>query len=258
MAFSKSERVIYEQNTLEEVKCEIAFPSILKVESSSPADFQEVIRDDFPHYLVKNSFRIPPGLPQGLAASIEGGMGTKVHTFTSEDRKLTIALKKSGVSLASSDYLNWEVFREQIRKLLAALNDVYRPSFFLHTCIRYQNSIRRSRLGLDAVPWPELLQPWIAGPISSPHIGDDTEGMQLQCKFRLPDNKGQIEAFFATGTHNQSSEPVFLIGAHVLNNSRKELADVMPCLESLHYEAGCFFRECITDRLHAAMRPRHS
>ena len=71
VAFPETERVVYEQNTLEEVKCQIRFPPILAIEASVPANFQEAVRAAFPYFELKTSVRLPAGIPAGIAQVVE-------------------------------------------------------------------------------------------------------------------------------------------------------------------------------------------
>jgi uncharacterized protein (TIGR04255 family) len=59
MQFPDYERVIYERNPLNEVLCQLRFPSILKVTSQQPVEFQEVIRTDYPILNIKRPVELP-------------------------------------------------------------------------------------------------------------------------------------------------------------------------------------------------------
>ena len=50
MTFPEVERIIYDNNPLDRVICQIRFPPILRIESELPTNFQEQIRRDFPEY----------------------------------------------------------------------------------------------------------------------------------------------------------------------------------------------------------------
>lgn len=65
MLFPESERVIYDQNPLEEVICELRFPQILRIESEAPAAFQDRVRGEYP--LVNKRTPLNLGLPPEVA-----------------------------------------------------------------------------------------------------------------------------------------------------------------------------------------------
>ena len=65
-SFPSIERVIYQNNTLGEVVCQLRFPTILRIEASSPADFQDAIREAYPLFITKKSPELPPGMQSRL------------------------------------------------------------------------------------------------------------------------------------------------------------------------------------------------
>jgi uncharacterized protein (TIGR04255 family) len=258
MPFPETPRFVYDINQLEEVKCQISFPPILSIESS-PADFQDEVRSELPFYELKSSVKLPSGIPSRISQMIEQDLsvvGRKSHVFTSEDRRWILSLAKDGLSLTTRQYDRWEPFREHVRRALASLVNAYHPSFFTHTCVRYKNSIRREPLGLNNTPWSSLVQPWISGPLDKPETRNDVEAMQTRCVIRLPDEKGCVDATFSLGAHQPTNQTAFIVETHVYSDSRKDINDVLTCLDELQIQARYFFRWCITDELHWAMRPR--
>lgn len=257
VTFPVTERVVYQKNTIEGVKCEIRFPPILAIETDLPARFQEQVRIWFPFYEQKTAV-LPPGVPPVIAQAVSRDMaaiGGKTYVFTSEDRSAVLSLTKECISLTSSRYDRWEPFQERVTQALNALASVYTPGFFTHTCIRYRNSIRRSELGLENVPWSRLVKPWISGPCAMPETADLVEAIQSRCIISLPNGDGKVEANIGTGLHQITRESVFIIESHVFHDARKESQDVPGRLDTLHQHAGRFFNWCITDELRMAMRP---
>ena len=50
MLFSKHPRTLYGNAPVHEVICQLRFPTILSINNTEPADFQEAIRDAFPSW----------------------------------------------------------------------------------------------------------------------------------------------------------------------------------------------------------------
>ena len=258
MVFPATDRVLYDLNTLEEVKCQIRFPPILAIDASPPASFQELVRNLFPFFEVKSSVKLPAGFPTGIAQMLERDISlgsAKSYAFLSEDRTATVSLARDTLSLASRHYERWEQFRELWRCVLQSLVTSYRPTFFTHTCLRYKNAVRRQPLGLLGIPWSQLLNPCISGPLGEPGTVDRVEALQHRWVMGVANSGMKVEAKFELGIHQPSQETAFIIEAHVFDDSRKEMANVPNCLDSLHQQAANFFRWCITDELHGAMRP---
>ena len=265
MAFPETERVVYERNTLEEVKCQIRFPPILTIENSTPgnfqekvAAFQESIRNEFPFYELRSSIKLPVGIPSAVSKVVERDLslvGTNSHAFSSEDRNLVLELTKDGLSLTCRQYERWERFRDKLDRALTSLAQIFQPSFYLHTCVRYKNSVRRKPLDIEQTPWKRLLQPWVSGALNNSETEDEVEALEARCRIRLPDGVGRVDAMYALGIHQPSKEAAFIIQAHVYHETKKELKDVLSQLDVLHWQARLFFRWCITEELHRAMRP---
>ncbi len=101
MAFPEIKRVVYENAGLEEVKCQIRFPPILEIETS-PAQFQNAVRAEFPYYDLQMSLKLPPGMPvTSQAIHIDPSLGQKSHRFMSEDRRLIVILSRNDITLTS-------------------------------------------------------------------------------------------------------------------------------------------------------------
>lgn len=259
MAFPEIERVVYGRNTLEAVKCDIRFPPILTIEATSPVEFQERVRHAFPFYETKTSMRLPVEIPKGIAQIVEHSLsasGKKSHVFLSADRKLKLTLNKDGVSLECGQYDRWEYLQNHLSDALNSVVGVYNPAFFTHTCVRYKNSIRREQLGLNGSSWAELLNPWVCGLLAKPEAADCVNALQTKSLMRLAEEIGLLECVFALGVHQPTKQPAFIIESHSYNESQKAATHVLSCIDSLHNQAGRFFRWCITDKLHQALQPK--
>jgi uncharacterized protein (TIGR04255 family) len=256
VAFPNAPRVVYKKTPLDQVKCQIRFPPILKIDTS-PATFQDAIRAEFPGFEMKSTVNLPHGMPAALSNAFQQGMtlGEKSFWFVSENQNATVVLTKQELSLIVRRYDRWEPFQDKIARVLDSLVAAYAPSFFTHVCVRYTNTFRRSLLEATDIPWSRLLQPWVCGPIEPIGIADKVEGMQNRFVIRLDDGKGKVEAVCSLGVHSPTKEQIFVIEAHVFDDSRKELVDVLPRLNALHEQARLFFGWCITDELHESMQP---
>ena len=82
MPFPKVKRFVYKTNLLDEVICQVRFPPILKIDTETPAAFQEVLRSSYP-YLTESSevlFDISMGSPHGSMEELQefrGAQGIK-------------------------------------------------------------------------------------------------------------------------------------------------------------------------------------
>jgi uncharacterized protein (TIGR04255 family) len=53
MPFPEIERIVYRNNPLTEVVCQLRFPPILSIESELPVKFQDAIREMYPSFQEK-------------------------------------------------------------------------------------------------------------------------------------------------------------------------------------------------------------
>ena len=57
MLFSDRSRTLYRNAPVHEVICQLRFPTILSINSTEPADFQEIIRDEYEKCMRERTFR---------------------------------------------------------------------------------------------------------------------------------------------------------------------------------------------------------
>src|SRR5687768_11704205 len=148
MLFEDKARVLYTRNPLEEVICQLRFPTILRITSEPPAKFQEAIRQQFP---VLNERRDSPikGLPAELRAifptELLGGASSVAFDFVSEDESLTASLTKDFLALSARKYERWEDFRKVLLDVWGAVCQEYKPAFISRVGLRYRNVIKPSQ-----------------------------------------------------------------------------------------------------------------
>lgn len=262
MAFPNAPRVVYECNPLDVVICQLRFPAILRIEAEPPARFQETVRSAFPNYDSPPSFQLPVGMPPELARSMFADLGRKNHNFASQDQQWVLTLNREFLSLTCNSYSQWQDFKDRLTGPFGALLQEYRPAAFSRLGLRYRDVIRRSRLGLEDVPWQELLRPWISGVLGSDGVNDCVKATQSNCVIQLSEEIGSVQMTFGlfieertNDAGNKEQETVFLIDSDFYNDQQTEHDNVFNRLDALNRQAGLFFRWCITDRLHDALRP---
>lgn len=258
MIFPASERIIYEQNPLIEVICQLRFPTILRIESELPSEFQDRIRDDYPLFREKSSVELPPNIPPQLAslvASEFASMVPKSYDFLSADENWIVGLTKDFVSLSTPTYVKWEDFRGRLQRIANDLTAVYKPSFFSRTGLRYRNGIRRTLLSQNETSWTRLLQRHILGELGEESIASRIVETSRTTRIDL----GQ-EAFVrirhGLGKDDKSSEANFIIDADFYSESQTELSDVLSRLDWFNKESGRLFRWSITREVHEALGPK--
>ena len=261
MLFPQTERVIYTDNPLEQVICQLRFPTILKIEAETPAGFQERIREQFPQYQEKSEFAaiLPPELVQILSQEVIQSLkpSQKVYEFATNDGSLTVRLSSGFVSLTSSRYERWEGFYSRLQLVLNALNEEYIPAHFTRVGLRYRNLIQREGLGLQGVEWPELLNELLVGELSSPGIAEATEDVAHRILIRVGAGQARVHIQHGLARDPDSNQIIgYGIDSDFFVEGETDVDAAIDRLVEFNQQNRCLFRWCISGRLHAAMGPQ--
>ena len=259
MPFPTTDRVSYSHNPLNQVVCQLRFPSILKIEATLPVDFQESIRHEFPIFQERQSqpsaqlpTELENALPPELRSLLPRGSG---YDFISADTEWQITLTRDFLSLRTSAYNRWEEFSSRIKGPLTSLKQIYEPTFFTRIGLQYQNLIRRSESDLSELAWSELIQPHLAGILSDSDVGPHVENCTQVATLRLEGDLGQVRIQHGLVMIEEMEETAYLIDSDFFTDQRTEVGDETAILDQYHQRAGRLFRWCITSRLHDAMEP---
>ena len=257
--FSTEPRCIYRNNQLGEVICQLRFPEILTIEANIPAQFQDMIRDEYPGYSVKKELPAPKltGIPGNL--QFEKQQPIHNYQFASADGLWRVNLTSRFISLACSRYTCWEDFAKKLDKPLAAFIQAYRPAYFERVGLRYLNFISRFDTGLNDVPFRELIQPAYLGLLNDEQIPElavtrssvDTElAVRGGCRVKIHAGPGLVKR-----NGRQEQEIKFIFDQDLYMPGKVEVKLSAGALQTLHNQAYSIFRGAITDTLHDAMEP---
>jgi uncharacterized protein (TIGR04255 family) len=255
MPFPESNRVIYRKNPLVEVICQFRFHTILRIDAQEPIDYQEKIREYYPIFREKMaaSAQLPAEILQQLPQQVRG---SRSYEFAKEENLWVVSRNKEFIALTSHAYKRWEDFREHLVNPFNALIDIYKPSPFLRIGLRYQNVIKRSKLGLENVEWSELLQPYIAGELSEPNIKEFVHESAHNVVIKLDQEDMQVRLQHGFTQDEGDGEICYLIDSDFFTNRKTEATDGIDTLEIFNRKNRHLFRWCITDRVHEAMEPQ--
>ena len=261
MLFPDSERVIYDKNPLKEVISQVRFPTILRIREGQLADFQDIIRKDYPSYSEQEpTFAVPPEVPKELVTIVEQMSvppGLVTHRFSTKDSRRFISLRDDFMALAETKYEKWESFREEIMKAGDALKRVYEPAFYSRVGLRYRDIISRHDLNLTNVRWQDLIKTHIIAELGDKNVSDAILRIQTRVIIKIPDiPNGQIMLNHGLVIPNGSNEKCYFIDADFSVERKEGVNEPFKILEKFNRLAGQLFRWAITERLHSAMEPR--
>ena len=240
---SQEQRCIYSRNPLAEVICQLRFPEILSIETELPAAFQEQIRDRFPKYSLRKE-----GLP---------GKQTNNYQFSTPDGTVRVNLTSKFISLASTRYRCWEEFAGLLDKPLAAFIQIYKPAYFERVGLRYLNFISRRDLGLEGVPFRDLIADCYLGILSQDEVlenatirstVDADTALRGGCRCKLHAGPGTVRR-----GPKPDPEPKFILDLDLYMPGNVDVKLSAGALETLHSQSYGLFRGAIKDTLHEAL-----
>ena len=254
--FPEYERVIYQKNTLDQVVCQLRFPTILRIDASPPADFQDAVRESYPLFVAKSSPELPPNLPPEIARMLAADLSSSgsAYEFLTEDESWKLSLTKEFVALTTNNYVRWEDFRAHLEAPLKSLEKIYSPSFYVRIGLRYKNVIDCDALGIKC-DWKDLITPHVLGELSTEGIGDRIETAARDIVIRL-ENGGKVRVQHGLSLNKETKKNVYVIDADYHTAQRTEVDHAIGTLDRLNAESGHLFRWCITERLHDTMDPQ--
>lgn len=257
--FSNEPRCHYGAHQLAEVICQLRFPEILAVSAKDPVEFQEAIREDFPQFLRRQEVPAPKlaGVPGNM--TLQNQKPVTNYQFVSRDGVWRVNLTNKFISLTCTKYTCWEDFAGHLDKPLAAFIQVYKPAYFERVGLRYLNFISRSALGLDGIPFSQLVAPCYLGPLAEEDVLESAStrnsvdcelAIRGGCRVKIHAGPGLVKV-----SGKEDKEVKFVFDQDLYMPGQLQLNLAVGALQTLHAQADSIFRGAITEKLHEAMEP---
>ena len=257
--FSSEARCRYRFSPLAEVICQLRFPEILSIQANSPVEFQDAIRGQFPVYLRRQE--IPLAAVAGIGGNLPAQNREPVinHQFATPDGVWRINLTSKFISLTCSKYTCWEEFAAHLDQPLAAFIQIYKPAYFERVGLRYLNFISRMQLGLEGVPFSELIVPAYLGPLAEEAVAETAVSrcnidcemvLHSGCRLKLHAGPGKVKR-----GKMEDPETKFIFDQDLYLKGPLQSNLVPGGLQALHAQAFSIFRGAVTNKLHQAMVP---
>ena len=269
MRIASSERVVYEHNPLAEVVCQVRFERLNELTEDEivtlRAEFANIGYTGFGEEVVFG-FAQQIGLG-GLAPAAPVVLPqTRIRHFSSADGILRVSVCWEFVAFSCSKYSNWSDFSSRLTAAFLVFLRMKNDAKPVRLGLRYKDVIEREPLGLDGVPWHELIQTFLLGPLAPDALAPgqtiadaDIGNFLSQTLLHLDDAMLLLQSSLLASRDGQRR--AFLIdadfyceGGH-LGEILAKPEVLTTRLESLHSNAGALFRQGITRRLHDALRP---
>jgi uncharacterized protein (TIGR04255 family) len=255
MTFPDTPRVIYDQNPLVEVICQLKFPPILRIETELPAAFQETIRKDYPSLQTVEALQTP--LPPALMKLVQqaGIVQGPKYQFISEDGQWKLAIARDFLALSTARYRRWEDFRSRLKHALDGFIATYSPAFLVRVGLRYRDVIKKSNDALKGLDWPQILEPHILGELGSEELSGFIQHAAREVLISLSDIKGQVRILHGLIREPGDTDFSYAIDSDFFCEERIEITNAFEVLDAYHLEAGRLFRWFTTPALHKRLGP---
>jgi len=258
MTFPQSDRVVFDKRPLEEVICQLRFPTILEINTEKPAKFQNRIRTDYPIYRIEK-----PEFPKELEDLVSGlhisnPIDLITYKFMAADEKKIISLSPEFVAFSDAYYIRWEKFYNEVKRAQEALEEIYKPAFYTRIGLRYRNIIDKEKLGIVNEPWDGLLMPSLLGLLGAQdNVGRHIDQIMTNATIKVDEvSNARATIQHGIGKRIPNGNEVYIIDIDVYTTERSNSQDVPDILRRFNQFVGNFFRWAITDKLRGILEPR--
>jgi uncharacterized protein (TIGR04255 family) len=264
MPFPSSPRVVFGQNPISEVICQLRFPTVLDIAASPPAEFQNRIREKYPLFEAGQVAELPKEIPKDVllllqrASPLLSSPENVTKKFSTESGSRFISLSSDFVAISESAYTEWQQLRTEINEAKTALEVVYKPSFYSRVGLRYVNTLDLNRLGLAGRDWRTLLNPLFIGPLEnatvSPHVSAFNAQTSLDLASLIPGAKATIRSILRSDPDGHK----FVLDSDFFVAEKTGANDVIQILDRFNELDGNLFRWLIPrdGDLWRALQPR--
>lgn len=262
---SPQDRVIYRNNPLTSVICQLRFPLNLRIDVAMPAEFQQYIESEYPlahEDMEGQGFPVPDDISQHFPQEFLDVFATRINRrfqFLTRDRLWTITLTNSFVALETNNYVRWEDFRQRLELMLNATVQTYQVDFFTRIGLRYQNVIDRRALDLEDSAWNTLISKFVLGPLATSESSETVYEHNGTFLIELENSEdvARVRYGLVTEKAGDPTNVMFMLDHDFFTKDdvQTEAGDVIKRTNIFNTSNRSLFRRSITAKLHNAMVP---
>jgi len=232
----------FRTNFLQNVVCELRFPTILEWEKEPPYKVQKALKKDYPLYAER----------KGINVSLEDSSVKKSDaSYVLNDRKKhwTITIRPSRFSLETQDYTDYKEFRSRLEQILNHIQGVLDTNFYTRVGLRYINAIPVNDNDLDGWINDELVEPFKVGRFGDLFkLNTEMSGFSRCGKYTMRHGIGEKKE------ENGPFDRYFIDFDHYSENvEHDELFDVLDCFHEFNFS---FFFWSLGPKAIAALEPQ--
>lgn len=266
MRIGPSERVVYENNPLAEVVCQVRFTRAQTEDKLISLLSKALMELGYPSRSIEEITEISIQLTAGGQVQKAQDAPPRIYHFSSEDQIWKASVSAEFLALTCSKYQSWSEFKPRMLKLSSTVVDLLGPLSVNRIGLRYKDLIERESIGLAGVPWNKLIAPFLMGPLANNGLFDDgppadadVSTYVFQLNINLDDCKLLLQGGLLSSV--DGNRRAFLVDSDFFcddESATEDLAHISKLdstLEALHANAGALFSKTILGTLHHALKP---
>lgn len=256
MPFPEKKRVKFTVNPLIEVISQLSFLTPYTADDGFNADnmasLHGSVKELFPLFDINKSVTVEYQAEAQTSTTHE----EELFEFSNIDKSCKIILRRESVSIATPLYESWEEFKGNLDYFITNGLCQHLPKKALSRVgLRYRDVINRSALGLDGVPWSQLLNKSIAPLFYDDDIRNSLVGGNTTANIRLEDHPGMLLANYGLVTYNPTGEECYLIDSDFYIQGEFDYGAADEHLGVFNTKSRNFFQWAILERLYQALGP---
>ncbi len=215
----------YARNFLQQVVCELRFPTLFDLNNSVPPPlFVKEFRKEYPYHQHQVN---------DVSVNDQSFEQVHVHVFRNRRADYTVSLRSSAVTLECTVYTSFEDFKARLSRLIDVASQIIDSDFFTRVGLRYVNAV------------PMVLQPdvkdnlrefsgWLRSDLVQPILEHDM-GILAEYWSRIAGMAefGRYTMNHGIGVHNRTQAQSYILDFD-FSKEAVELSDTLAALDELH------------------------
>jgi uncharacterized protein (TIGR04255 family) len=240
----------YPKNFLSNVIARVDYQPILILKEKEPAEFQELIREEYPRFskIQELQISIPPD------ESSVSAQKPVIWRFSDKEQKDEISLSFKFFAFKTVGYINFKDFFQKLSKTYNHFTETYKPTIVSRIGLRYINEIRIS----DGNPfeWKYLINEKL---FSVLHAFPDLQVNVSRSMHQLHFNKEDFKIVFQFGIFNSEypntiTKKEFILDYDCISEEEHEPNSILDKFKRFNEEVYDLFEKSIDEKLRNLMK----
>ncbi|MFN4328366.1 MAG: TIGR04255 family protein [Limnobacter sp.] len=268
MKIQHAERVRYAVNPLIEVVAQLRFSPIFALEKDVLPTIQSQLHEAGFSVLrseklasITVTVNASPDAVTDVTHNSQSSDSTQIYHFSTENQLHTFSICKDFVALTTRAYSQWTEFNARLTSLCNIFEASFKPISIFRVGLRYKDLIEREPLNLQDMLWSDLLNPIVAGFLSTTGFVDKVDESCVlqqtsQTVLCLDDCELLLQSALLRASDNPEKQ-AFLIDSdfYTVPKLPIDMKTALNSLDLIHRSANAVFQNCIKEPLSAALCP---